>query len=417
MKLFSQKTGFIFIILCSVMGGGALIFSSNNAAGQASDTVPQLPDTHYNYATINLPDHFNQGNIVNTDNTPNNNPVTDAGATLGRVLFYDVKLSANDTTSCSSCHVAAAGFSDPRPLSVGFEGGQTPRNSMGLANARYYERGNFFWDERADTLEDQVLMPIQDEVEMGMELDDLVAKLGETDYYGPLFEDAFGDDTISAERISLALSQFVRSMVSYQSKYDQGVATNFANFTQQENQGRQIFNGRGRCDNCHETDIQIQDRPRNNGVDDGINDDNGVGAVTGRGNDIGDFKTPSLRNVALTGPYMHDGRFATLEEVVQFYSTGIQDHPNLDNVLQDNDQPRRFNFSPQDQDALIAFLNTLTDPTFINDPKFSDPFAAAPIETPTPTEEPSTLPTRTPTPVPTLDPSLTIKTYLPAILR
>ena len=312
--------------------------------------------------------------------------------------------------------MAEAGFSDPRALSIGFEGGQTPRNSMGLANARYYEGGEFFWDERADTLEDQVLMPIQDEVEMGMELDDLVIKLGETDYYGPLFEDAFGDDTITSERISLALSQFVRSMVSYQSKYDAGVATNFNNFTNLENQGRQIFEGRGRCDSCHETDIQIQDRPRNNGVDDGIGDDDGVGAVTGRNNDNGDFKTPSLRNIALTGPYMHDGRFETLEEVIQFYSTGIQAHPNLDNVLQDNGNPRRLNFDEDDVEALVAFLNTLTDETFINDPKFSDPFVEAqvPVETvtPTPTIEPST-----PTPVPTLDPSLTERTYLPSILR
>ena len=208
-------------------------------------------------------------------------------------------------------------------------------------------------------------------------------------------------------------------MVSYQSKYDEGVATNFANFTNDEDRGRRIFEGRGRCDSCHETDIQIQDRPRNNGVDDGINDDDGVGAVNGRNNDNGDFKTPSLRNITLTGPYMHDGRFETLEEVLEFYSTGIQNHPNLDNVLRDDGEPRRLNFDEDDVEDLVAFLNTLTDETFINDPKFSDPFVEAPdvTVTPTPTEEPSTLPTRTPTPLPTLDPSLTVKAYLPIMIR
>ncbi|MEM8859975.1 MAG: cytochrome c peroxidase [Chloroflexota bacterium] len=402
----SQKAGFIFILLAGLGTSAVLLFSSNRAVGQTTEQVPNLPGSHYNYANPDLPDHFEQGAIENTDNTPNNNPVTDAGATLGRVLFYDVKLSANDTTSCASCHQASSGFSDPLALSVGFEGGQTGRNSMGLANARYYEDGAFFWDERADTLEDQVLLPIQDQVEMGMELDDLIVKLEATDYYGPLFEDAFGDDTITANRISLALAQFVRSMVSYQSKFDEGLQTNFANFTNEEERGRNLFNGRARCDRCHETEIQIADRPRNNGVDDGIDDDDGVGAITGRNNDLGDFKTPSLRNIALTGPYMHDGRFETLEEVIEFYNSGIQDHPNLDPVLQDDGNPRRFNFDADDQAALVAFLNTLTDESFINDPKFSDPFIEAEIEA-----------TPTPQPTPTPDPALDQRTYLPFAVR
>lgn len=374
MKSVYQKAGLFFIFLMGAIACGALIFSSGDVSGQTTTRVPQLPATPYNYANITLPTYFNQGGIANADNTPANNPVTDAGATLGRVLFYDVKLSVNDTVSCASCHRAAAGFSDPRALSVGFNGGQTPRNSMGLANARYYERGHFFWDERANTLEDQVLLPIQDPVEMGMNLDTLVTKLSGTDYYAPLFESAFGDSTVTPERISLALAQFVRSMVSYQSKFDQGLQTNFANFTAQENQGRQLFNGRGRCLTCHTTAIQIADRPRNNGVDDGTDDDNGVGAANNNPNDNGKFKTPSLRNIALTAPYMHDGRFATLDDVLQFYSNDIQNHPNLDRVLRTNNGPRRLNLNANDRAALVAFLNTLTDETFINDPKFSDPF-------------------------------------------
>ena len=382
----------------------SIFFSSSDVLGQTTEKVPQLPATPYNYANIDLPAYFIQGEIADADNTPNNNPVTDAGATLGRVLFYDVKLSANDTTSCASCHQADAGFSDPNALSIGFEGGLTPRNSMGLANARYYEDGHFFWDERADTLEDQVLLPIQDPVEMGMDLDVLVNKLNNTDYYAPLFEDAFGDSTVTEERISLALAQFVRSMVSYQSKFDAGLENNFADFTDQEDRGRRLFNGRGRCDTCHTTEIQIADRPRNNGVDDGVDDDDGVGEVTNRPNDFGDFKTPSLRNIALTAPYMHDGRFATLDEVLQFYNSGIQAHPNLDQVLrEDNGTPRQLNLNADDRAALIAFLNTLTDETFINDPKFSDPFVEV------------TEPTPTPTPI---DPELLIeKIYLPLLVR
>jgi cytochrome c peroxidase len=339
--------------------------------------VPHLPAQPYNYETIALPQHYQSNQVTQTDNTPAHNPISNEGATLGRVLFYDTQLSGNNTTSCASCHIQENGFSDPAQFSTGFEGGLTGRNSMGLANARYYERGHFFWDERADTLEDQVLMPIQDGVEMGMTLPELEAKLSNVDYYAPLFTDAFGSPEITSDRISLALAQFVRSMVSYESKYDEGVATNFANFTNQENQGRQLFfSNRTRCSNCHETDSFSLDRPRNIGLD-LVFTDEGVGAITGNPNDVGEFKVPSLRNVAVTGPYMHDGRFDSLAEVVAFYNNGIQNHPNLSPILErNNGQPRRMNLNRQEQAALVAFLETLTDPSFLSDPKFSDPFVA-----------------------------------------
>ena len=150
-----------------------------------------LPTNYFNYANPELPGHFRNQEVSGIDNTPGNNPVTDAGATLGRVLFYDKSMSANNTTSCASCHIQGNGFSDPERLSEGFEGGLTGRNSMGLSNARYYENGRFFWDERASTLEEQVLLPIQDGVEMGMTLEELVAKLQGKDYYASLFENAF----------------------------------------------------------------------------------------------------------------------------------------------------------------------------------------------------------------------------------
>ena len=209
-----------------------------------------LPDELFNYADIEIPDYYinnsfppgfpGQDAAMDHDNTPANNQVTNAGATLGRVLFYDKKLSKNGTVSCSSCHRQADGFSDPNVLSEGFDGGFTARHSMALANARFYETGKFFWDERAATLEDQVLMPFQDDVEMGLNLDTLKEIISAQSYYPPLFEAAFGSSEIEIDLISKALAQFVRSMVSVGSKYDEGrmlVAdpiAPFPNFTQEE---------------------------------------------------------------------------------------------------------------------------------------------------------------------------------------
>lgn len=375
----------------------ALIFSCspNDEVTDMDETVNtdfsgilNLPSDYYNYANPDFPNHFVTGQVAGIDNTPNNNPVTDEGATLGRVLFYDKTLSGNNTVSCASCHIQERGFADESALSVGFEGGLTGRNSMGLANARYYDNGRFFWDERANTLEDQVLMPIQDQVEMGLTLTELVSKIQDQDYYQPLFTDAFGSSTITTDRISLALSQFVRSMVSYESPFDAGlIAANgdedddFENFTELENLGKDLFfSNRTQCSNCHETATFSGDQARNNGLD-AVLTDLGVGGVTGNNNDQGEFKVNSLRNIAMTGPYMHDGRFATLLEVVQFYNNGIQDSPGLDNRLRDgggrgnnNGNVRRMNLNGQEIDALVAFLNTMTDESFLTDIKFSDPF-------------------------------------------
>jgi cytochrome c peroxidase len=207
-----------------------------------------------------------------------------------------------------------------------------------------------------------------------MDLETLVQRLSEYEYYEELFTAAFGNSTITSERISLAISQFVRSMVSYQSKFDQGAATNFANFTASENRGRQLFNSnQANCSNCHEGPNFVGDEPENNGLEFPFRD-LGVGDVSGNQNDEGKFKMSSLRNIAKTAPYMHDGRFATLEEVIDHYSTGVVGNPNLGNQLRNNNQPRRPNFNPGEKADLIAFLNTLTDEMFLTDTKFSDPF-------------------------------------------
>ena len=363
----------------------------SSSTGPTSTPVlngPNLPETPFNYvayAVANLPAHYlnaQPGNVASADNTPPTNPITNAGATLGRVLFYDKHLSANDSVSCSSCHRQSHGFSDPNRLSLGFQGGSTTRHSMGLTNAKYYARGHFFWDERAITLEDQVLQPIQNPVEMGLTLPQLETKLSGLSYYPPLFQAAFGSPVVSQDRVARALAQFVRSMVSYQSKYDRafnvapGTPPNFAAvLTPQEFQGLQLFGTPGgigrnlRCDQCHGTPAHIAENVENNGLD-AIPADLGAGG--------GRFKVPSLRNVAVRAPYMHDGRFANLEAVIEHYNSGVQDSPNLSPRLRvagpPPGAPQRLNLTVEEKAALLAFLNTLTDSTFLTDPKFSNPF-------------------------------------------
>ena len=349
-------------------------------------TYLNLPATSYNYANPVLPGYLTSPNINDQVNTPAGNAITDNGATLGRVLFYDKNLSINNTIACASCHKQANAFADPVTLSTGFNSGHTGRNSMGLIDAKYYPNGRFFWDQRAATLEAQTLIPIQDMVEMGMTLNGLETKLKTLAYYPPLFTKAFGDNTINSNRISLALSQFVRSVISYQSKYDAGRSAfptapapqpnaPFPNFTIAENRGKDIFlSGQGGCAACHGTETFTAPGARNNGLD-LITTDRGFGAVTNDVNDDGKFKVASLRNVELTAPYMHDGRFTTLEQVVEHYSTGVKNNPNLAQQLKlPNGQPRLLNLTPQDKAALVAFLKTLTDGNITTDVKYSSPF-------------------------------------------
>jgi cytochrome c peroxidase len=345
-----------------------------------------LPVTPYEY-NVSLP-NFYANNVANIDNSPANNPITNNGATLGRVLFYDKNLSLNRTVSCSSCHKQSEGFSDSRTLSIGFTGGTTDRHGMTILNARYYQRGHFFWDERALTLEDQVLQPLQNTVEMGLTAAQISERIAEQPYYNQLFINAFSNNTIDNERISKALAQFVRSIVSYQSKYDVGrAAVNnpnqaFSNFTIQENQGKQLFftpipQGGGGCAGCHGTEAFVSTRPENNGIDATSTTDLGVGGASSpnRQNLVGTFKNSSIRNIELSAPYMHDGRFATLEQVVDHYNSGIQAHPNLSGILKDaNGNPVKLNFSTTQKTALVAFMKTLTDNSIANEVRWSNPF-------------------------------------------
>lgn len=344
-----------------------------------------LPSSPFNYANQPLPGYYLSPNIIGQDNTPVNNSVTDWGATLGRVLFYDKMLSINNSIACASCHKQEFAFSDNAALSTGFAGGHTGRNSMSLINAKYYPNGRFFWDQRAASLEIQTLMPVQDGVEMGMRLDTLVNRLNNTPHYPVLFQRAFGNGTIDNDRISKALAQFVRSIISYQSKFDAGrqqippgqdpILTPYINFTQQENQGKQLFfSPLTACNSCHGTETFTTPNDRNNGIEN-PSIDRGVGGFTNIPLQVGNFKIPSLRNIELTGPYMHDGRLNTLDQVIEHYDSGVQPNPNLAPQLRNpNGTPKRLNLTTNDKAALIAFLKTLTDRNITADVKFANPF-------------------------------------------
>lgn len=366
-------------------------FSPNDLA--ILNKVLKLRSSPFNYTNVKLPAHYNTEATDIADNTPANNPVTDMGATLGRVLFYDKALSIDNSISCASCHKQEAAFSDNDRFSLGLNGQLTRRNSMGLINSRYYENGRFMWDERAASLEEQVLIPIQDHKEMGLELAELSTKLQQRDYYQVLFRNTFGDSVVNADRVSKALAQFIRSIVSYESKFDKGLQQagnpevgeempDLPNFSAQENLGLDIFM-RGRngstCSYCHGTAQNINDEAKNNGLALEY-PDKGKGEITGNAEDNAVFKVPSLRNIANTAPYMHDGRFPTLMDVVNHYSDGVQQHPNLNFRLTTVDEPRsngpamKLNLNQEEKEALVAFLHTLTDNVILTDEKYSDPF-------------------------------------------
>lgn len=336
-----------------------------------------------NYAAPTLPAYFD-ATVAALDNSPASNPIDDRVATLGRVLFYDLRLSTNNRAACASCHQQRFGFTDPMRFSNGIStAGTTDFHAMRLGNLRYWQPGTMFWDRRAADAETQASHPLHTLVEMGWGdnaggIDALMRKMAATDHYPELFRWAFGDRTISEPRIQQALAQFVRAMVSHDSRWDAGYARVFspgapnraldidlADFTPEENRGRHLFmaalrDGGAGCASCHvPPTFALAANARSNGLDAG---------------ETRLFKAPSLRSVGLTGPYMHDGRFATLAEVVEFYVSGVRDGPALDPRLREGKAPRRLQLDASDQAALVAFLRTLDDPVLAGDPRFGDPF-------------------------------------------
>jgi cytochrome c peroxidase len=321
---------------------------------ELKETKLELPETPYEYLTgSDLP-------------------------TLGRVLFYDKQLSLNNSVACSSCHIQSFAFADNKKLSVGFENKVTSRNSMPIQNISMNFFTPLFWDGRENNLQSMVLKPIVNHVEMGIpDVDQLAEKLENIPYYHELFQKAFYSSEVTPDRIAIALSSFLQSINSGNTKFDRSQFGG-ESLSALEMVGAQLFNDTYDCNSCH----QVQDPHgylevgtfANVGLDVAYAD-NGLETVTGNPADAGKFKIPSLRNVALTAPYMHDGRFETLEEVMEHYSEGIENNPNLDVRLRSSDgQPMAFHIPEQDKRAIIAFLNTLTDQSMITDPKFSNPF-------------------------------------------
>jgi cytochrome c peroxidase len=332
----------------------------------------RLPAQPYNYSSPQLPQHM--GHLTGMVQSK----VTDHGATLGRVLFYDPKLSLNNKVACASCHLQEKAFADGQRFSTGFDGGLTKRNASAIVNP--IELRSFFWDAREKDLKEMVLKPIENHIEMGMDnFDALEKKLGQLDYYKALFNNAFGSEQVTRERIAEAMSQFLNSMVSGGSTFDRSIPGTWGVsdptvFTARQQEGLSVF--LNNCVVCHSTatpSLFGGEEFANIGLDSNPVD-KGLGANE-PGMD-GVFKIPSLRNVALTGPYMHDGRFNTLREVVDHYSDNIKPADNLHWALTDGSlgQPRRMNLSDSQKDALVDFLSTMTDQRFLSDDKFSDPF-------------------------------------------
>ncbi len=326
---------------------------------------------------LEVPSHFPPPTI------PSNNPMTVEGVRLGRFLFYEERLSGDNTMSCASCHAPSASFTDsPNQVSTGIDGVAGTRNSMALINLAWETR--FFWDGRAHSLEEQVLFPVRDPIEMHDTWPNAVSKLQSDPAYVDLYQQAFGSTTMDSLGVAKAMAQFLRTMISANSKFDR-FQRNEILLDMNEALGFQltlleggfppdVIGGQGGADcfHCHPhgggrfTDGII----RNNGLDSEFTDQ-GLGGVTGLPQDMGKFKTPTLRNVALTAPYMHDGRFQTLEEVIEHYNSGGHASATIDPNMKYT--TGGLTLTAEKKAQLIAFLHTLTDMDFVNDERFSDP--------------------------------------------
>jgi cytochrome c peroxidase len=306
---------------------------------------------------------------------PMDNPFTEEGIALGRFLFYDPILSGDSTQSCASCHFQNNGFSDPRQFSVGITGAVGTRNSMALFNLMWHP--SFFWDGRSANIRNQVVHPIEDPTEMNSTMDEALRKLNNSSFYRNNFFKAFGTTNITKELYTKAMEQFLFTITSFNSDYDKWFRNENNNFSEAAFRGLEIFfkephDGGADCFHCHGTIHFADFSMSNNGLDE-IHTDKGRGAITGNSFDNGKFKVVSLRNVELTAPYMHDGRFKTLEEVIDFYSEGVHaNSPNIDPKM--DELPKGLFLTDQQKSDLIAFLKSLTDKELIANEKFSNPF-------------------------------------------
>lgn len=338
----------------------------------AASCGPDEPLHNPTPLTLAYPSHFP------TPDLPADNPLTVEGAKLGRHLFFDPRLSGDNTQSCNSCHSQEHGFAEPFQFSTGIDGSTGTVNAMTLTNMAWQDF--FFWDGRENSLEDQVQDPIVNPIEMHAQWPDVIAKLAQDPTYVELFDDAFGtDDPITRQNTAKALAQFVRTLVTGGSKLDQYVQGDYT-FTPSEQLGFDIFNNeQGDCFHCHglaTTGYQLGAHGLLQFTNNGLDSVYAVGAgrefVTGDPSDRGKFKVPSLRNVEYSYPYMHDGRFQTLAEVLDFYNMGGHPSPTLDPNMKAAGVGR--NWSVAQKQGLLDFLKTFSDATFLTDTSFTDPW-------------------------------------------
>ncbi len=322
-------------------------------------TPPPAPTPYHFQSPDGFPPFFD----------PADNPTTLEGIALGRKLFYDPILSGDNTIACADCHKQEFAFTDPRQFSIGIDHLPGKRNSMSLVNIAWQHR--LFWDGRAHGLEDQAVRPIQDPIEMHETMGNAVSEIQASPEYPDMFLRAFGTSTVDSALIGKALSQFERTFVSFNSRYDRW-KLGLDSLNKSEMFGMQAFlsNTKGGCAQCHSFGAIFSDFLfRNNGLD-SIPTDLGRFEVSGLPIDIGAFKTSSMRNIEYTAPYMHDGRFATLEEVLEFYNTGFHLGPYADPALYNLVKGR---LNAKDKSDIIAFLKTLSEPEFLTNPAFKKP--------------------------------------------
>ena len=300
---------------------------------------------------------------------PKNNPMTVQGVELGRKLFYDVRLSGDNTQACATCHFSTASYADSAQFSTGITGAIGDRNAMAVVNVGY--SFSLFWDGRAATLEEQALAPVTNPVEMNATWPDVLTKLNADSYYRDEFKFVYGVNVIDSFDVARALAQFERTMISGNSKYDKYLRGELI-LSDEEFRGLSIFmTEKGDCFHCHGTVLTMGYDYENNGLQN-VMTDFGRGDITNYATDIGKFKPPTLRNIELTAPFMHNGSLATLEEVVEFYNSGVnQSSPNISPLMLKANRPGgSLNLTATEKSDLVVFLKTLTDMDFINNPAF-----------------------------------------------
>ena len=335
------------------------------------DQIEQTPVLKTTPIAFPQPSNFPKAQI------PADNPLTEEGVRLGRHLFYEKKLSGDNTLSCAGCHLQERNFSDPHQFSEGITGALGNKNAMILSNLAWQQF--FFWDGRAKSLEEQALEPVENPIEMNTTWEEVIPKLKADPRYVRLFEAAFGPSSITKENAAKAIAQFERMLVSADSKYDKWQRNEYS-FSQEELEGYNLFHNEiGDCFHCHgdfNTGMQFGSfgnlQFSNNGLDSILEVNSGREAVTGDTNDRAKFKIPSLRNVELSFPYMHDGRFNTLFEVIEHYNMGGHISYTIDPNMKAAGVGKNWSINQKQQ--LLDFLNTLTDESFLTDTALSDPF-------------------------------------------